>query len=472
MTNNTSRRQFLHAVGTGIVSAALAPKLRSLAQPQPDYRLEISPLRLEIAPGKTIETTAYNGRVPGPLIRWPENKPIRIQVINRTDTPEIVHWHGLFTPSDMDGASEEGSPMITPGTTFLYEFTPRPAGFRWYHTHASAGHNLKRALYSGQFGCFYLESNSDRGAYDQELFLTLHDWNAHMGGGGDSSMDVVYDYATINDRMLGHGDPIRVAENHRLLVHLLNSSATLTHWIALSGHAMQVVAMDGNPVPRPASVSAVRVAPAERLDLAINMNRPGLWVMGETRKDLRAAGMGIVVEYANQSGTAKWIDPPETFWDYAQFADPPENRPPDVEIPLVFQSKFAGHGDFDHWTINGKSFPHTDTIPLQRGKRYRLTMTNRSADPHPIHLHRHTFEVTNLGGKPFSGLQKDVVLIDADATSTVDFTADNPGPTLFHCHQQNHMDFGFMTLFACGSAAQNSQNQPRQEIRTAQRLTR
>ena len=77
--------------------------------------LEIAPLKLEIAPGKHVETIAYNGRVPGPLIRWPEGKPIAIDVLNRTNIPEIVHWHGLWIPSDQDGAMEEGSPMIAPG---------------------------------------------------------------------------------------------------------------------------------------------------------------------------------------------------------------------------------------------------------------------------------------------------------------------------------------------------------------------
>jgi len=28
----------------------------------------------------------------------------------------------------------------------------------------------------------------------------------------------------------------------------------------------------------------------------------------------------------------------------------------------------------------------------------------------------------------------------------VDFVANNPGPTLFHCHQQMHMDDGFMQM--------------------------
>jgi len=59
-------------------------------------------------------------------------------VTNATDHPDIVHWHGLAIDSLNDGAMEEGSPMIAPGGHLRYSFTPRPAGTRWYHTHAGA----------------------------------------------------------------------------------------------------------------------------------------------------------------------------------------------------------------------------------------------------------------------------------------------------------------------------------------------
>jgi hypothetical protein len=179
------------------------------------------------------------------------------------------------------------------------------------------------------------------------------------------------------------------------------------------------------------------------------MNHPGVWVLGETREPIRSTGMGIVVEYANRSGAPQWIDPPGTSWDYHRFAAAtPPGQEPDERIPLLFQSKFKGHGDFDYWMINGKSYPHTETIPLREGRRYRLVMTNQSSDDHPVHLHRHTFEVTSLESKPLSGLRKDVVVVKANTIAEVDFTANNPGATLFHCHQQSHMDLGFMTLFA------------------------
>ena len=440
------RRDFL--IGASFALLGAAAKRELWAQGPADMRLEIAPLKLEIAPKKVIHTIAYNGAVPGPLIRWPEGKPIAIDVVNHTDVPEIVHWHGLWIPAEQDGAVEEASPMVARGGQRRYSFTPRPAGFRWYHTHAFAGHDLKRGGYTGQFGCFYIEPKQAPGAYDQEVFLTLHDWNAYMGGGGDSSMDAFYDYATINDRMLGSGDPINVREGQRVLFHVLNASATATHWLALAGHEFTVVGMDGNEVPQQAKVQAVRLAPAERIDLLVEMNRPGVWVLGETRTEARKAGMGIVVEYANKQGDPRWIDPPETVWDYALFAKQKTAiAEPDERIPLVFESKFRGHGDFDYWMINGKSYPKTDTIPLKEGKRYRLAMQNKSSDDHPIHLHRHTFEVTSLNNRPLSALRKDVLVVKAKSNAEIDFIAANPGATLFHCHQQSHMDSGFMMLF-------------------------
>lgn len=442
-----NRRTFIVRSGVALAGATLAPAF-AWPQSRPDVKLEIVPLDLEIAPGKVMHTVAYNNQVPGPLIRWPEGKPIVIDVINRTSVPEIVHWHGLEIPSEMDGAAEEGSPMIPPGGQFRYTFTPRPAGFRWYHTHAFAGHDLKRGTYTGQFGCFYIEPKADPGAYDQEIFLTLHDWNAYLAAGGDSSMDAAYDYSTINDRVLGTADPIRVREGQRLLLHVLNASASMIHWMALSGHELTVVAVDGNPVPARASMPAIRLGSAERIDVIVTMNRPGVWILGETRDQLRKAGMGIVIEYANQQSKPRWIDPPETLWDYGRFASSQTPvRQPDQIIPLRFESKFHGQGAVATWTINGKSFPHTDTIMLKEGQRYRLRMMNRSGDDHPLHLHRHTFEVTSINSQPLAGLNKDVVIVPANGTVHADFTANNPGATLFHCHNQTHMDFGFMSLF-------------------------
>lgn len=434
-----------------IRSLARAAQIQSPA----DYTIRIAPYRLELAPGKFVSTTAFNGQVPGALIRVREGQRVTIDVVNETAIPDIVHWHGLHIPSEQDGASEEGSPVSAPhGGRQRYTFEARPAGFRWYHTHTFAGHHLGRATFSGEFGFLMIDPASNPARYDQEIFLALHDWDGYIDSTGDGYQEVQYRRATINDRMLGFGDPIRVREGQRVLLHILNSSATLLHTLSLPGHRFLVTALDGNPVPSPRLVETLRLGPAERVDAVVEMSRPGVWILGETDPDIRKSGMGVVVEYANRKGKPQWADPAQLDFEYELFGAP--SPPPsasgagagsEVVVPLAFRPKFEGYGDFDHWTINGKSWPDTTTVSLTHGQRYRLVFDNQSDDVHPVHLHRHTFELKSLSGRQTSGVGKDVVLLATRARTEVAFTANNPGATLFHCHQQDHMDSGFMMLF-------------------------
>jgi FtsP/CotA-like multicopper oxidase with cupredoxin domain len=75
-----------------------------------------------------------------------------------------------------------------------------------------------------------------------------------------------------------------------------------------------------------------------------------------------------------------------------------------------------------------------------------LIFDNQSNDIHPIHLHRHSFELVKVAGRSTAGVMKDVVAVPARKQVEVELTASNPGPSLFHCHMQLHMDYGFMTL--------------------------
>jgi FtsP/CotA-like multicopper oxidase with cupredoxin domain len=183
------------------------------------------------------------------------------------------------------------------------------------------------------------------------------------------------------------------------------------------------------------------------------MNHPGVWVMGDLDNDDRHHGMGIIVEYAGRPGKPQWLAPPASRWDYTVFAKPGEtSRAIDKTFEMTFVKDNAAEEGFNRWSINGVAYPMTGeptpaAFRVEEGKRYRIRMHNASDDIHPIHLHRHTFELTTLGGKRTSGVMKDVVMLGGYQEAEIDFDADNPGLTLFHCHQQLHMDYGFMTLF-------------------------
>ena len=449
-----------------------------------DYTIHIQTSPVEIAPNRIISMTTYNGQFPGPLLRFKEGQPVSIEIINDTNVPEQLHWHGQFLPTDVDGAAEEGTPCIPAHGSRRITLTPKPSGLRFYHTHNRAGADLYAGQYSGQVGPVYIEPKQNPGRYDREVFLTLKEFEPTFSRGGDMEMDflspaapnpelkkqgeaamkaslakgmpqgyeVGYGSFTINGKMLGHGEPVRVKHGERVLFHVLNGSATEIRSLALPGHAFRVVALDGNPVPNPVSVPVLWLGTAERVSAIVQMNHPGVWIMGDTADDDRHHGMGIVVEYAGQKGKAQWIAPPPLKWNYSRFGAHTAAPEADETFEMLFEKDNAAEEGFNRWTINGVAFPMSSevvpaTFHLQQGKRYRIRMRNASDDIHPIHLHRHSFELTKIAGQATAGIMKDVVMVNGYQEVEASFVADNPGLTLFHCHQQLHMDFGFMTLF-------------------------
>lgn len=487
------RRDFLKTTGLLAGSSLLPLSLRAATAAAPrnqpdeqkaDYTIRIAVSPIEVSKDKVISIINYNGQFPGPLLRFKEGQPVTIDIVNDTDSPEQLHWHGQEVGTDVDGAAEEGTPFIPAHGKRRITFTPKPAGFRFYHTHNRAGANLFAGQYSGQVGPVYIELRQELGRYDREVFLVLKEFEPTLSRGGDMAQDflagaedpqlkqigesamkaslarkmpkgyeVGYASFTINGRMLGHGEPIRVKTGERVLFHILNGSATEIRSLALPGHRFQVVAMDGNPLPSPVSVPAVWIGTAERVSAIVEMNNPGVWIMGDLADDDRHHGMGIFVEYAGRKSKPVWVAPPPFKWNYSRFGQSGTNVDASAEtFEMTFAKENAADEGFNRWTINGVAYPMAQkpvapAFHLSRGQRYRIKMKNASDDIHPIHLHRHTFEVTSVAGHPCAGLMKDVLMLGGYQEASIDFVADNPGLTLFHCHQQLHMDYGFMTLF-------------------------
>src|SRR5581483_6452676 len=234
-----------------------------------------------------------------------------------------------------------------------------------------------------------------------------------------------------------HGEPVRVKQGERVLFHVLNGSATEIRSLALPGHTFTVVAMDGNPLPKPVKVPFLWLGTAERISAIVEMNHPGVWIMGDLSDDDRHHGMGIVVEYAGAQGKPQWLPPKPFRWNYAHFGNAgASGQVPDETIDMLFEKDNAAFEGFNLWTINGRSYPvgrmmAPATHHLHEGKRYRLRMRNASDDIHPVHLHRHTFEVTRYAGQPMSGLMKDVVMVGGYQEVEIDFVADNTGDGKF-----------------------------------------
>ncbi len=467
------------AAGQMVMLPGTAPRQDqpAAAADSADISLRIAPVTVELAPDRILSTIGYNGTAPGPVLRMKEGKPVTVHVTNETDTPEYVHWHGFFIPPEVDGAEEEGTPPVPAHGSRSYQFTPKPSGSRWYHSHAMAMDDLHRGTFTGQFGFVYIDPQANPGDYDQELFLALRDWEPFFStqmidmdsdedpnapqperpavlNTAPTGLEVTSTTYSINDKALGAGEPIRVREGQRVLLHFLNASAIENRRISLGGHKFRVIALDGNPVPNPALVETLFMGAGERICAVVEMNNPGNWILGAPEDLIRNAGLGVLVEYANQHKQPQWMAPAPMAWDYTIFGNQAGaaagTEAPTQDLDMVIEKIPRGAGKFNSFTINGKPYPHETEFLLHEGQRYRLTFRNRTDDGHPVHLHRHVWELKDMNGKPTSGVIKDTVIVPYYGRVAVEFTANQPGVSLFHCHIQQHMDYGFKALFRYG----------------------
>ncbi len=159
------RRDFLKIAGVAAASSqVVGQQTQSFLAPtgsqdvaKTEFNLQIGPVTVELAPNRILSTIGYNGISPGPRLRMKEGVPVTVNVVNETDVPEYVHFHGLLIPSDVDGSEEEGTPAVPPHGKRSYKFTPTPAGTRWYHTHTMSMDDLHRGSYTGMFGFMIIE---------------------------------------------------------------------------------------------------------------------------------------------------------------------------------------------------------------------------------------------------------------------------------------------------------------------------
>jgi len=135
------RRRFIQgATAAGALSLVPWPLRHVLAAPAPvlsgtEFALAIEDVPL-ILNGRKATATGVNGQIPAPILRWREGDTLTLAVTNRLNEPSSIHWHGVRTPSPMDGVPGLSFPGIAPGETFVYRFPVHQSGTYWYHSHS------------------------------------------------------------------------------------------------------------------------------------------------------------------------------------------------------------------------------------------------------------------------------------------------------------------------------------------------
>jgi FtsP/CotA-like multicopper oxidase with cupredoxin domain len=202
---------------------------------------------------------AYNGTIPGPTIRVTEGDRVRVIVNNEMDQSTAVHWHGLDIPNDQDGVPFITQDVITPGSTYIYEFTAPNPGSHMYHSH----HNALEQVVGGLLGAFIIDplDTRDEPEYEQDYVFILND--SILG-------------FTINGRGFPYTQPLTAKLGERIRVRFYNEGL-LSHPMHLHGMPMRVIAKDGYNVPAPYLCDTLHIAPGERYDVIIQARALGIW---------------------------------------------------------------------------------------------------------------------------------------------------------------------------------------------------
>jgi len=462
-----SRRQILLA-GMGLFAAILPIRTARAATPS-EERVVAAPgqaaLAGEVRPKADI--LAYDGTIPGRLIRLRQSEAVRIAVENRLDQDTTVHWHGIRLPNAMDGVPGLTQPPIRPGETFNYEFTPPDAGTFWYHPHANSLQQIGRGL----AGALIVEEREPVAA-DRDLLWMLQDWRLAADGqvapGFGSTMDAmmagrVGNTVTINGA-LPTVQPVRAGERIRL--RLANAALARIAGLRFEGHRPIVVAIDGQPCePHEPEGGRLLLGPAMRVDVMLDMQGdPGKHyaVIDDFYDGLSYTLMTLAYEQGPPL-RANPLDAPMTL---------PRNPIPEpglgnaVRHEIVLQGGMMGGGKLKGvggmigmdggpaWAINGMSMTgdgHAGMAPiftLERGSTCLLTMRNETAWWHPMHIHGFSPLVLSRNGAPVPYRQwQDTILMAPKDIVECAFIADNPGNWMLHCHVTDHQMAGLMTVF-------------------------
>ena len=489
--------------GNGVDSRKLLlAKTSRVAQLKDGDTLDLSAMLVRRSiKGHVFVMYAFNGQVPGPLIRVPQNATITVRFHNRIDLPSAVHWHGVRLDNHFDGVPGLTQAEVVPGKDFVYRVHFPDAGIYWYHPHVRE--DIQQAM--GLFGNVRVDS-PDRDYYspvNHEQMMVLDDLLINgdtLIPFGRESADFTL-MGRVGNVLLVNGEPHMSRHARKgdvVRFFITNVSSSRTYNLSFGGAPIKVVASDVSRFEREERVPSVVIAPAERYVVEVRFDRAGSFAivnavqainhyLGEFAPEVDTLGSITVAaaagapDYTRQFSTLrandavsrdiepyrKYFDkaPDKTFTltvatntlplatvqfmnvDTAYFA-PVEwvDGMPDMnwlstakQVRWILRDNATGKENMDiEWHVAPKSVV-----------KLRIFNDPKSFHPmqHPIHLHGQRMLVISRDGVATRNLAwKDTALIPVGSTVDVLIDAANPGAWMLHCHIAEHLEAGMMTV--------------------------
>ena len=452
-----SRRAML----TGGLSALLLPLLpqrpvRADTVPPTILKANAASAKLLGADAPATAVWAYNGQVPGPVLRVRQGDEVAVRLQNSLDDPTTIHWHGIRIDNAMDGVPHLTQHAVEPGDVFDYRFRVPDAGTFWYHPHERSYEQVARGL----FGILIVEEKEPPRT-DQDLVIAINDWRLKADGALVEGFGSRHDRAhsgRLGNRITVNGTldariPVRL--NERIRVRLLNCATARILRLRIEGLAAKIIAVDGQPVAPTTTYEedSITLGPANRADVILDMiGTPGREIaLVDISEDRQ-----VLATFAYHASDVARPEP--MIAPFALAANPvPEPGLADaLKVDLLMTGGAADEKDMVMsspleaiWELNNASGMQKEPLfRVARGRSVAIRMVNSTAWPHAMHIHGHHARIVGRSGprklRPFFW---DTVLMDPGEHATVAFSASNPGKWMLHCHMLDHQAAGMDTWF-------------------------
>ncbi len=390
-----------------------------------------------------------------------KGQDFNVIVQNKTHVPLVLHWHGLIDPNDQDGVPYVTQLPIPPGGNYHYHFELKQAGTYWLHSHYKFQEQKLMAA--------PLIIHDPQEKREPEAVMFVQDFTfknpkvifedlrkktmksarmaMKMQMNKPDVNDVKFDAYLVNHRTLQHPDIIRVKGEETLRLRVIDASASSNYYIDLGKLKGELFAVDGTPI-KPIEGSRFQMAIGNRLDIRIKIpaGEGAYPILALPEGTKQQTGMILATPHAKIPVLSEKTTQTNPILNYDQeFKTSAAEPMPEQSIGQSFPYILRGNMATYIWTINGRAWPNIDPTMVKPNERTELIFDNRTNMAHPMHIHGHVFEVTEINGKKINGRKGDTIDVLPHSTVKVVLDTDNPGIWMLHCHILYHQAGGMMT---------------------------
>jgi FtsP/CotA-like multicopper oxidase with cupredoxin domain len=422
-----------------------------------------------------------------------------VEVVNQLPVPTSIHWHGLVLPNLMDGVPFVTQDPIPPGGSRRYDFVLKQSGSYWMHSHyglqeqqllaapmvirSPSQSKAADAEFTVMFSDFSFTSPQDilkgltgksqamkgktekknmsdlkpMSMPEQKRSLVVQQWDepskrlvSHQIQAVLPDVDVKYDALLANRRTIDNPQVFEVKPGQSVLLRLMGAASATNFFIDTGALDATIIATDGEAV-QPLKGNFFQLSTAQRLDLLVTIPQSGgvFPILALAEGTSLQAGVLLATPEAKMPKHSLAIRTQRTMGGLDNTQEIrliAKEALPDKPVQRSLPSVLGGNMTTYSWTINGAPYPNRNSLNVKEGERVELVISNKTGMSHPMHLHGHVFEVTEIDGRKIAGAKRDTILVPPKSTIKVVFDADNPGVWAYHCHILYHLATGMFTV--------------------------